>query len=70
MERDIKDLLAYDQSRYICGRSGHTTLVIKYDSKGREEYIVTCQYFKSDPPEEVYRGLDEEEAVKVFTQYD
>jgi len=72
MEQNIKDLLVYNQDRYICGvnNRARTKLLMNVDSKGVGVYIVTIQYFKDDPAEEVYRGYDEEEAVKIFAEYD
>ena len=70
MNKNLKELLAHDEDRYICGQSGYTKLFVKYDSKGREEFVVARQYFKDDLAEEIYRGLDEDEAVKVFSEYD
>jgi hypothetical protein len=72
MEQNIKDLLVYNQDRYIMGRNKKTDVKMFMcdDGKGRDKYIVTVQYWKDDPAEEVYSGLDEEEAVKIFTEYD
>jgi len=72
MEQNLKDLLTFRKERYICGINdrARTKLFMEVDSKGRDVYIVTCQYFENDPVEEQYRGTNEEEAVKVFKEYD